>query len=100
MANITGRMRTNTNQCGFIQLLMTKVAIGSGARWQVVCDVSFVLFGIKESVEIVTIRKVALRRSGDQPLFYFVADGAGLLRQSRELRDVAFDAGVVTGKFQ
>lgn len=100
MANITGRVRANANQCGFIQLLMTEIAIGPGARWQVVCDVSFVLFGVEKSVEIVTIRKVALRRSGAQPLFYFVADGAGLLRQSRELRDVAFDAGFVTWKFK
>lgn len=58
------------------------------------------LFGVKECVEIVARRKVALRWTCRQPLPRVVTDRAGLHRLPGELRNMTFDAGFVAGKFQ
>lgn len=100
MANITFVVRGNAEQGRFRRLLMAEIAIRGLSVWQFVRHVRFVLFRIKERIEIVAARKVALRRTSRQPLFGIVADRTGLRRLGDELLDVAFDAGFVTGKFQ
>lgn len=60
----------------------------------------FVLFGIKHGVEIIPRRKIVLRWTRGQPLLRVVTNRAGFLRQRRELLDVTFDAGFVSGEFQ
>lgn len=100
MANVTFVVRGNAEQCRFRRLLMAEIAIRCLPVRQFVSRMSFVLFGVKESVEIVTARKITLRRSSRQALFSVVADRTGLLRFGDELLNVAFDAGLVTGKFQ
>lgn len=100
MANVTFVVSGNAKQGGFLRLLVTEIAVGFLPVRQIVRRMSFVLFGVKESVEVVPARKVALRRSGRQALFRVVANRAGLLRLGDELLDVAFDAGFVAWEFQ
>ena len=81
MANVTFRMRGNPNRFGLVRLLMTEIAVGFLSGRQVVGDVRFVLFGIKNSVEIIPGRKIVLRWTRRQSLLGVVADCAGFLRQ-------------------
>lgn len=100
MTNVTFVVRGDSEQRRFLCLLMAEIAIRSLAVRQFVSRVSFVLFGVKESVEIIPARKVALWRTRRQSIFGVVANRAGLLRFGDELLNVAFDAGFVPGEFQ
>lgn len=100
MADVTFVVRGNAEQGRFRRLLVTEIAIRVLPVRQFVRRVRFVLFGVEEGVEIISARKIALRRARRQPLSGVVANRAGLLRFGDELLDVAFDAGFVTRKFQ
>ena len=94
-------MRCNRQDCGSLVLLMTEAAICllAGLR-QDVAGVQLVLFSVKQSIESGSLREVALRRPGVETASGFVADGAGLLRPSRELSDVALGACFMAREFQ
>lgn len=100
MADVAFGMRGDFQHGGFCRLHMAEVAIGLLPGRQVVGHMHFVLFGVEECIEIIALRKITLRRAGGQPLFRVVTDGAGLRRFGRELLNVTFDAGFVTGKLQ
>ena len=97
-------MRGNAPYRWFRVLFVAKIAIELLTLvGKLISDVQLVLFGIEECVEIVSLREVALWRargqSGVLALSCFVADRAGLLRAPGELRNVTFDARLVTGEF-
>lgn len=100
MADVTFVVGGNAEQRRFRRLLMAEIAICALPVRQFVRRVRFVLFGVKESVEIITTRKIALRRTRRQALSGVVADCAGLRRFGDELLDVAFDAGFMAREFQ
>jgi len=82
---------------------MAEVAIKSFLGiGQEIGDMHLVLFGIEECIEIITIREVALRRTGVQLVLRFrlMTDRAGLLRSPQKFIDVAFDACLVARKFE
>lgn len=64
MANVTFWMRSHAERRGLRRLLVAEIAIGLFAIRQTVLAVSLMLFSVKENVEIVSARKIALRRSG------------------------------------
>lgn len=94
MADVTFRVRGDSQRSLLGSRLVAEVAIRLLAVGQFVFDVRFVLFGIEESVEVLPRGKIALRRAGRQTLA--MADGAGLKRARSELCDVAFDAGFMS----
>ena len=67
-------IRRNADQGWFRRLLMAEIAIRGLSVWQFVRHVRFVLFRIKERIEIVAARKVTLRRTRRQALFGVVAN--------------------------
>ena len=63
-----------------------------------VADVRFVLLRIKEHVVVRALRKIPLRRSRAKPVLRLVTDVARCERPRSELRDVTFNAGLVSRK--
>jgi hypothetical protein len=105
VADIAYGMRWDSQERRFrvflvaVSAVRLRVCIG-----KIVGDVQFVLLRIEESVEIISLREIALRRTSRQAIgnrsLRLVADRARLLRRRRELRDVAFEASLMTGEFQ
>src|SRR5262249_48277980 len=100
MADVTFGVRADFDGQSFLGRFVAVSALQLFAVSQFVSDVKFVLLGVEKRVEIVALRKVALRRTRDQTLVSVVTDDASLLRLGRELYDVTVDAGFVSREFQ
>ena len=99
VANVTFRVRGN-REC---RLLRRWFMAGGAFQFlavsqRVLVHMIQVLLAIEVSVEIFPRGKVTLRRTRSHRLFLTMTNGASLQRTLGELRDVAFDASLVSGE--
>src|SRR5262249_9700893 len=99
MAAVTFGGRADGDGQSFLGRFVAVSAFQLFAVSQFVSDVKFVLLGVEKRVEVVALREVALRRTGDQTLVSFVTDDASLLRLRREFNPLTIDPGLLAWEF-